>query len=112
MSDTIVKACFGNCASDGSCTPSSVRGLSVDENLFTLRPTVVNDFAEIVFGNHVDGKEKQILIVNAAGQVVQTVDAAYQYNYRLDTSNYPPGLYLFSVATEGSYLTKKFVVSR
>jgi hypothetical protein len=112
MSDTIVKACFGNCASDGTCNTTSVRGPSMDENLFTLRPTLVNDFAEIVFGNHTGNTEKRMLVANASGQIIHKVDAANQFNYRLDTSNYPPGLYLFSVATEGTYLTKKFVVSR
>jgi hypothetical protein len=112
MADTTIQACFGNCASDGSCTVTSVRGLTIDEELFQLRPTLVNDFTEIVFGTHAIGSKKQILVVNAFGQVIHTEEATYDANYRLSTSNYPPGLYLLSVETEGSMLTRKFVVSR
>jgi hypothetical protein len=112
MSDTIIKVCFGNCANDGTCDPASVGGLSLDENLFTLYPTVVNDFANVVFGSHASSIEKQIIIVNTAGQIIHTVDATQQQNYRLDTSRFPPGLYVFSVRTRGTYLTTKFVVTR
>jgi hypothetical protein len=112
MSDTTILACFGNCASDGSCTPTGVYGLSIDKTLFTLQPSLVNDYTDVIFGENAISRDKQILVMNSVGQVIHSVDASNATQYRLNTSDYPGGLYFINVKTDGVMLTKKFVVQQ
>ena len=111
--DTIIKACFGSCISDGSCTASitSTNGLFIDNNLFTLQPTLVNNYANVTF-NDVTIEEKQITVVNAVGQVIvrRTVNNTEQY--QIDATNFTNGVYFITVRTSKTKLTKRFMVVR
>ena len=112
MTDVTVLACFGNCANDGSCTPSSVNGLEIDQSLFSLQPSVVQNFTSIIFGEKAISQDKQILVVDAVGQIVHTADVGNETTYRLNTTDYANGLYFLSVVVEKRLLTRKFVVQQ
>lgn len=109
MDDTTIQACFGNCADDGSCT-TSVRGLTIDENLFRLRPTLVNNFINIDFGENARYQNKQMIIVNSVGQVMHTATKLDMDIYQVDTALYPSGVYAVQVRLGNTMLTKRFVV--
>jgi hypothetical protein len=112
MTDVTISACFGNCANDGSCIPSSVNGLEIDKTLFRLQPSIVHDFTEVIFGKNAISQEKQLVVMNAVGQVLHTIDVGNETNYRLNTTDYTNGLYFLSVVVEKRLLTKKFVVQK
>ncbi|MEL7219991.1 MAG: T9SS type A sorting domain-containing protein, partial [Bacteroidota bacterium] len=110
MTDITVQACFGNCANDGSCMETSVNGLTIDENLFSLRPTLVNDFINVDFGDNARYQNKQMIIVNSVGQVVHTATQLEMDTYQVDTALYPSGVYAVQVRLGNTMLTKRFVV--
>jgi hypothetical protein len=110
MSDSTVLACFGNCVSDGGCDPTSVRGLVIDQTLFTLYPSLVNDFTNITFSENTISEEKQVLVLNTLGQIVHSVNVQNENTLQLNTSDFSSGTYYLSVRSENKMLTKKFVV--
>ena len=112
MSDTTILACFGNCASDGSCMETSVNGLTIDKNLFSIRPTIVNDYINIVFGENTIYQERQMVIMNSVGQIIHTADIQNDTTYRVGTDQYPSGIYFMTIKTDNKMLTKRFVVQR
>jgi hypothetical protein len=112
LSDTTILACFGNCVSDGSCSATSTYGLTVDNTLFTLRPTIVNNFTNITFGEKAINQEKQIVLMSTRGQVLFTANLQNEYIYQLNTDNYPSGMYIISVRTRKNILSKKFLIQR
>lgn len=112
QSDTTIMACFGNCASDGSCQVTSTNGVAVDETLFELYPTLAGDFTQVVFGEQTVSMEKKIQVVSATGQVIETVKAAQQDYYRIHTASYAAGLYYVRVNTATATYTRKFIVQR
>jgi hypothetical protein len=56
--------------------------------------------------------EKQILVINAVGQVVLSTTVSNTNTYQIDATNYPNGLYFIMVRTAESKLTQKFVVAK
>jgi hypothetical protein len=112
LSDSTILACFASCVNDGTCIETSVNGLRIDENLFTLRPTLVNDFTNITFGENAISQKSQIVVMNAVGQIVHTADVQNESNYRVNTTQYSSGIYFLSIRTEKAMLTKKFVIQK
>ena len=106
-SDTTVMACFGQCSSDGSCA-TSTSGLLIDKNLFTLQPTIVNNFANVQFSDNAG--EKQVTVVNAVGQVMISTTVGNTDLYQIDAINFTNGVYFITVNTAETKLTKKFMV--
>jgi hypothetical protein len=98
--------------SDGSCSATSTYGLTVDNTLFTLRPTIVNNFTNITFGEKAINQEKQIVLMSTRGQVLFTANLQNEYIYQLNTDNYPSGMYIISVRTRKNILSKKFLIQR
>jgi hypothetical protein len=112
LSDTTILACFGTCVSDGTCDDVSIDGLKIDQNLFTLRPTLVNDYTNITFDENTINQEKQIVVMNSVGQIFHSTDVQNEITYQMDTTQYPSGIYFLSVKTDKKMLTKKFVVQK
>lgn len=112
MTDTTIKACFGNCVSDGSCDDVGLNNLAIDETLFTLQSSIVHDFANITFGENAIYKEKQVMVMNAVGQVLYTANVENAQSHQINAGDFANGIYFLSVQTEGTILTKKFVVSK
>jgi hypothetical protein len=112
MSDTTILSCFGKCVSDGSCIETSVRGLIIDENLFTIRPTLVNDYLTITFGENAIPQKKEIVIVNLVGKVFQTAFPQNEAVHQINTTQYPSGIYYLTTRTDETMLTRKFVVQK
>ena len=108
-SDTTVMACFGECSSDGSCA-TSTSGLLIDNSLFTLQPTIVNNYANVSFGDNVTNEEKQVTVVNAVGQVMIATTVSNTNQYQIDATNFTNGVYFITVNTSETKLTKKFMV--
>ncbi len=112
MSDTTILACFESCANDGSCTVTSVNGLTIDKNLFSMRPTIVNDYINITFDKIATYKEKEIVVINSAGQIFQSILIQNDTTYQIDTTPYPSGIYFMTIQTDKSMLTKRFIVQK
>lgn len=110
--DMTIQACFGTCDDDGTCQSSSVNGLAIDENLFTLNPSLVRDFTNIRFNEATRQAQKEIIILDAIGQIVYTTFVENTDNYQINTTNYTNGLYFINVKTDEAMLTKKFMVQR
>ncbi|MEM8907858.1 MAG: T9SS type A sorting domain-containing protein [Bacteroidota bacterium] len=111
-SDSTILVCFGNCASDGSCMTTSISNLSIDENLFTIQPTLAHDHTNIIFGDHTIVQEKQMVLMNTNGEALLSTTVQSGATYRLNTTHYPSGIYILSIATEEKLLTKKFIIQR
>ena len=110
-SDTTIKACFGMCQSNGSCDAVGTNNIAINESLFDLQPTLVTNFTNVIFGDDVANKEKQIFVVNSIGQVVFSANTT-ENTYALDVANYTNGIYFVTVNTTDSRLTKKFVIAK
>ena len=112
MESTTIKACFGACDSDGTCASVSVKGLEIDQSLFTLQPSLAHDFTKIIFGENTLGQKKQIHVLNGLGQLVHTTNIHNESIYLLDTADYSGGLYFLTIKTEKTILTRKFIVQK
>ena len=110
MEDTTVKACFGNCADDGTCIPNSIAEIQVNENLFTIVPTVVSNYTNISFDEKSINQLNQITVMNSTGQIVKSVSSQNASYYQLNTSQYTSGVYYVNVRNSESMLTKRFIV--
>jgi hypothetical protein len=112
MTDLTVFACYGNCADDGTCIETSTNELIIDKNLFTLYPTVANDYTMVNFGENAMNQVKQILLINSMGEVLNTTKMQSENAYQVDTTPYASGLYFIMVKTENKMLTKKFIIQK
>lgn len=112
MTNTTIQACFGTCDDDGSCSPTSVNGIEIDQNLFTIQPTIVTNLLNINFNENDNPIEKEITIVNAIGETMYTTSLQNQLNYQLETNQFSNGIYFINVQSEGKMLTKKFIVQK
>lgn len=110
MSDTTIMSCFGNCVSDGTCMVTNTNELTIDESLFTIHPTLVNDYLNLTFGENAVFQEKQMMVINSVGQVFQSSMLKNDATYQLNTAQYSSGIYFMTIKTETSMLTKRFIV--
>lgn len=108
-SDTTVMACFGECSSDGTCA-TNTNGLLIDNNLFTLQPTIVNNYANVSFAGNTINEEKQVTVVNAVGQIMISTMVNNSDNYQIDATRFTNGVYFITVNTAQTKSTKKFMV--
>jgi hypothetical protein len=84
----------------------------VDETLFELYPTLATGFTQLVFNERVVSMDKEIQIISAAGQMIETFDTPQQAFYQINTTNYATGLYYVRVNTASATCTRKFIVQR
>ena len=110
-SDTTLSTCFGECSSDGSC-PNNTTGLLIDDNLFTVAPTLAHNFTMIRFGNTVNYGTKTLRVINAVGQIIHTTIVENTDAYYLNTSDLPQGMYFINIQIEGRTATKRIVVTK
>jgi len=99
MEDTTIKACFGTCDDDGTCDSViiGINDFEINHNLFTLQPTIANNFTTINFGENFINQEKQVLLISSTGQ---------------HTSDYANGLYSLTVIAKASKFTKKLIIMK
>lgn len=98
----------------GTCDACTVgtNDLEVDNTLFSVQPTVVQNETKLVFGESFTAV-KTVSIFNAIGQAVETLDIASGVNhYTLDVNNLEDGLYFINVQTEGKQQTQRIIVNR
>lgn len=110
--NTTIQACFENCASDGSCDAVGLNNISIDETLFTLQPSIVNDFTNVTFGENAVNLKKQVVVMNAVGEVLHRATVQNEFSYQINATDFASGIYFLSVQTEDTILTRKFVVSK
>lgn len=108
--NTTILACFGNCADDGSCMDVSVQSLDYVPTLFEVVPTIAVGYVDIEFGATVSALEKNISVINIAGQVLYTATEISNGTHRIHTASYEPGVYLATVQTQTATYTRKFIV--
>lgn len=114
LSDNIQPGfCWNECTTCFTPVPTvGVNGVEVDENLFSINPSLVSNFANIMFSEDLTNQEKQVYVLNAVGQVVYSTTVNNSNQLRIETANYANGMYFVSVQSENVRLTKKFVVSK
>jgi hypothetical protein len=112
-SDITIQACFGNCVSDGSCQEeTNVNELAKMNPLFTVRPSVAQDFVTIEFSNILNNKDKEVLVLNSVGAVILNFDIAHSKEYTINTESLSNGLYFIQVGSEGKVSSKKFIIQK
>lgn len=111
FSDTTVSTCYEECSSDGSCANSTTR-LMNDERLFDVAPTLVNDYTIITFGETAAYTTKTLRVLNAVGQIMTIKTIENTDIYRLNTNDFPAGMYFINIQTEDKMATKRIVVSK
>jgi hypothetical protein len=104
--------CWSECSSCFTPMTISTNKVEVDENLFSINPSLVSNFANIMFSEDLTNQEKQVYVLNAVGQVVYSTTVNNSNQLRIETANYANGMYFVSVQSENVRLTKKFVVSK
>ena len=112
MNDTIIKTCFAKCTNDGSCETAFIGELKKDINLFTIRPTLVNDYINIQYNHESVSINKEIKVVNSSGQVFEKFISKNNAKTQLNTLSYTSGVYFITIQTSNKILTKKFIVQK
>jgi len=112
MNDTIIKTCFAKCSNDGSCETAYIGKLKTDKNLFSIRPTLVNDYINIQYNHELVSMNKEIKVVNSSGQVFEKFISKNQAKTQLNTLSYKSGVYFITIQSTNKILTRKFIVQK
>lgn len=112
MNDTIIKTCFAKCSNDGSCETAYIGKLKTDKNLFSIRPTLVNDYINIQYNYDLVSINKEIKVVNSSGQVFEKFISKNQAKTQLNTLSYTSGVYFITIQSTNKILTRKFIVQK
>lgn len=112
MNDTIIKTCFAKCSNDGSCETAYIGKLKTDKNLFSIRPTLVNDYINIQYNYELVSINKEIKVVNSSGQVFEKFISKNQAKTQLNTLSYTSGVYFITIQSTNKILTRKFIVQK
>ena len=112
MNDTIIKTCFAKCSNDGSCETAYIGTLKTDKNLFSIRPTLVNDYINIQYNHELVSMNKEIKVVNSSGQVFEKFISKNQAKTQLNTLLYTSGVYFITIQSTNKILTRKFIVQK
>lgn len=112
MNDTIIKTCFAKCSDDGSCETAYIGKLKTDKNLFSIRPTLVNDYINIQYNHELVSMNKEIKVVNSSGQVFEKFISKNQAKTQLNTLSYTSGVYFITIQSTNKILTRKFIVQK
>ncbi|MFK7950539.1 MAG: T9SS type A sorting domain-containing protein [Saprospiraceae bacterium] len=110
-SDTTLSTCFEECSTDGSCATNTTRLIN-DETLFSVAPTLVNDYTIITFGETAAYSTKTLRVLNAVGQTMTIENIDNTNTYGLNTNDFPAGMYFINIQTEDKMATKRIVVSK
>lgn len=110
-SDTMLSTCFEECSTDGTCATNTTRLLN-DKTLFSVAPTLVNDYTMITFGEAATYEAKTLRVLNAVGQIMHTAIIENTDTYRLNTNDFPQGMYFINIQTENKTATKRIVVAK
>lgn len=112
FSDTTIKACFGNCVSDGTCESVGIFEKDNLNTIFTLQPTVVSILAYINFNDENNRMPKTITVFNTAGVQVLNTSFNNSGSFQLNVGSLPNGLYFLNVSTNTNSATEKFIISK
>ncbi|KAA3620675.1 MAG: T9SS C-terminal target domain-containing protein [Bacteroidetes bacterium] len=97
-----------------TCSECSVGTNDLDyaDNLFEVRPTLVQNETQVLFGaNFTDFKTLHVF--NAIGQLVEAVEIpAGTDRFTLDAAQLEDGLYFINVETQGMQQTQRIIVNR
>ncbi|MAT55615.1 MAG: hypothetical protein CMN32_14150 [Saprospirales bacterium] len=104
--DTSVCYIWNSC---DACETNATRDLVYDATLFSVNPTLVNQFTTVRFDANI-AEEKVLRLLNATGMVIREMTVAPgQSDVELDTSTLPAGLYLIHVQTDQRMATARVV---
>ncbi len=91
-----------------ACVTSTI-DLEIDNNLFELRPSLVNNYSIITFKNDL-ADEKRVRVYNATGVLISEAKVeSYTKEFWIDAGNLANGLYNVYVQAGNKIATKKFV---
>jgi hypothetical protein len=93
-------------------TPTAVNELSNPSIKFELMPNPTQDYVYV----YMDANSKNNLtgkLYNSNGQLLQTIEFMQpSIAYSLDMTNYPAGVYLFTLESDDSKMTQKIIKSK
>ena len=110
MENTIVRACFANCADDGSCSPVSTTSLQVDDSLFKIYPTIASQSVDIKFGQQTSGLDKNVVVTDVSGNRIYNYNTRSEKAHTVNLNGYASGVYVARVQVGLSVLAQKFIV--
>ncbi len=97
-----------------TCSECSVGTNDLDyaDNLFEVRPTLVQNETQVLFGANYT-EFKTLHVFNAIGQLVEAVEIpAGTDRFTLDAAQLEDGLYFINVETQGMQQTQRIIVNR
>lgn len=90
----------------------SYGGVSIDEKkkfTFEIFPNPVDNYINFIFRNITNTIKHKVKIANSLGEVIYESDIFDVTNPRVDTSNYPIGVYFISITNKDIAVTKSFI---
>ena len=85
--------------------------LTLDPNLFSVRPTLVQSHTEVLFGENAGaGRAKTLRVFDVNGRALlqQTIDGMAE-KYLLDLSALPQGAYIINIQTDRQMAAKRII---
>ena len=80
--------------------------------MFTVRPSVAQDFVLIEFAKYLDNKEKELVVLNGLGKVITNLKIDRAGAYTLDTEALSNGIYFLQIGAEGTVFSRKFIIQK
>lgn len=103
--DTTIKACFGNCVTDGTCEATGIT--ENREKGYSIAPLSQSTWNIVL--NREFGDQAQIVIISTAGQIMfqnQIIGNRYQFS----TENFSKGIYIINVNSSNRHFSHKILV--
>lgn len=98
-----------------ACTACMVNtnNLTVDNQMFSVIPTLVENSAFIQFNASATASDKVLSVYNAIGELMMTTNLdSFQSEYNLDTSDFANGVYFINVNTQEKLGTQRIIVTK
>lgn len=102
-----VEISFGDCVDTSSCEDLIISGFGLKENQseVSLYPNPVQDQLLITWPYTVD--QQQIQVLNTKGQILESFEIKGVSKYRINLSDYHPGLYFIRIKKESFPIVKE-----
>ena len=100
------------CFEWNSCASCLVGIDDVENTIFSVQPTLVNEQTTLIFGSDFTA-EKEIRVFNSTGQNICVMDVASGVpQYTMDARELPNGIYFIHIQTENKQQTQRIVVNK
>ena len=97
--------CFGSCS---ACAPSSVTDAEA-QLIFSLRPTLVRNYTQLILHSSLSDQNNLVSIVDANGRIVRQQSVGQLSEMSLDMSGLPAGMYWVRLYAREQVYTARLV---